>query len=118
MRYTSNTANSSATNKVNTMQTTTLNTAQQTLMQTVCAVRNTVTQRELAVYEDGDAGVGMYASVATINTVYRTVLEQLGATDITGLAQLAAADGTMDLSVDFVYAGHNMYLTTVFDGED
>lgn len=88
-----------------------LNTAQHTVMQALL-------QHSPRVYEDGAEGVGMYGTVGTINTVFNTVLEHLGAEDVQGLAELEAADGTEDVSVDFVYEGHNMYLTTCFESQD
>ena len=92
---------------------TTLQTAQHTVLQAL--LQHTAQGK---VYEDGPEGVGMYGTTAHICTVFNTVLEHLGAEQVQGLAELDSADGTLDLSVDFVYEGHSMYLTTCYESQD
>lgn len=91
----------------------TLQTAQHKLMQAMLQHFP-----EHKVYEDGDEGVGVYAMPDRINTAYNTILEQLEATDVQGLAELATADGTEDMTVEFVLFGHNMYLCTCYDSSE
>lgn len=86
-----------------------MHTAQHTLLAAVTAAAHNCT-----VYEDSAEGVGMYGTVEMINTVFNTVLAQLGATEVQGLDALAEADGSEDCCVKFMLGEHSMYLTTCY----
>ena len=90
---------------------------QQTLESILQAVHTEAREHmpQPTVAYDSLEGVVMYGPQSTINTVFNTVLERLGARDVEGLAELEEADGTEDVSVDFTLQGHRVYLTTCFE---
>ena len=86
----------------------------QTALHTVLGLVTAQVPSTATVCEDSPQGIVVYASPSAINTAFSTVLAQLGATGVQGLEALADADGSVDMCVDFVYKGHELYLTTCY----
>jgi hypothetical protein len=66
---------------------------------------------------DGDDGIFIYASPATVYRVVAETVQQMQATDVDDLAALAAQDGYRDVQFGFTVQGQRVAVHTCYESD-